>query len=157
MREPAEKRAFRLDWSNWRRAHQAVAARCQIRRRTQRVGQERRPAEAFCGQTILPAAPVGRTLSDADWERLRPLLPPQQPAHGRPRHDHRMVLSGILAVVGTGASWREMPAEFGKWQTAYKRYRLWCAEGRWPRLLEALGPDTGAIPHSADSGPEVSL
>ncbi|MGO8949760.1 MAG: transposase, partial [Ktedonobacterales bacterium] len=41
-------------------------------------------------------------------------------------------------VVGTGLSWREMPAEYGKWETAYKRYRLWCDEGRWPHILEAL-------------------
>ena len=49
-----------------------------------------------------------------------------------------MVLSGILAVVGTGLSWREMPAEYGKWETAYKRYRHWSDEGRWSRILEAL-------------------
>jgi transposase len=79
-------------------------------------------------------------LSDADWERLRLLLPPQKPSMGRPFLDHRMVLSGILAVVGTGASWREMPAEYGKWETAYKRYRLWCNEGRWQRLLQPLYP-----------------
>jgi transposase len=102
---------------------------------------------------VVPRAPVERALSDADWERLRPLLPPQKPSIGRPFLDHRMVLSGILAVVGTGASWREMPAEYGKWETAYKRYRLWCAEGRWQRLLEALGPDTVAGPHTADAGP----
>ena len=33
--------------------------------------------------------------------------------------------SGILWVVRTRASWRDMPLEFGKWETAYKRYKLW--------------------------------
>ncbi|MGO8950449.1 MAG: transposase [Ktedonobacterales bacterium] len=68
-----------------------------------------------------------------------PPAPPQKPLIGRPRHNHRVILSGILAVVLTGASWREMPAEYGKWETAYKRYRLWRDDGRWPRILEALG------------------
>ena len=66
------------------------------------------------------------------------MLPAQKPTTGRPRHDHRTVLAGILWVVRSGASWRAMPTEYGKWETAYKRYRLWCATGLWSRILEAL-------------------
>ena len=77
-------------------------------------------------------------LSDAEWELVRPLLPPQRPPVGRPRHDHRTVLGGILWVVRSRASWRDMPPEFGKWQTAYKRYRLWRATGLWQRILSTL-------------------
>jgi transposase len=49
------------------------------------------------------------------------------------------VLNGILSVLRSGASWREMPREYGKWETAYRRYRLWQDEGRLQRILEALG------------------
>jgi hypothetical protein len=35
------------------------------------------------------------------------------------------VLGGILWVASTGSSWWEIPEEFGKWETAYRRYRLW--------------------------------
>jgi len=66
------------------------------------------------------------------------MLPPQKPATGRPRHDHRTVLGGILWVVRSEASWRAMPAEYCKWETAYKRYQLWYATGLWPRILAAL-------------------
>ena len=69
---------------------------------------------------------------------MAPLLPPQRPARGRPRHDHRTVLSGILAVVRTDRSWRAMPSEYGKWERAYKRYHLWCVSGLWRRILAAL-------------------
>jgi transposase len=31
-----------------------------------------------------------------------------------------------------------MPTEYGKWQTAYQRYRLWCASGLWQRIVAAL-------------------
>jgi transposase len=34
-----------------------------------------------------------------------------------------------------------MPLEFGKWETAYKRYRLWHDTGLWQRLLAALHED----------------
>lgn len=152
MRESDEKWTFRLDWSRWRRAHQAVATRCHAARLTPR-SEGALPVEAPSRQATLPPALVPRPLSDADWERIRLLLPPQKPSIGRPRHDHRAILSGIFAVVLTGASWREMPAEYGKWETAYKRYRLWCAEGLWQRLLGALDLGAAVSPPSTDSGP----
>jgi transposase len=86
-------------------------------------------------------------LTDVEWERVRPLLPPQRPPTGRPRHDHRTILSGILWVLRTHSSWRDMPIEFGKWETAYKRWRLWQANGLWQHLLALL--DDAAINGSA--------
>jgi transposase len=68
---------------------------------------------------------------------VRPLLPPPAPV-GRPPHDARSVLAGVLWVLGSNASWRELPERFGPWQTVYRRYRDWCASGTWPRLLQSL-------------------
>ena len=31
--------------------------------------------------------------------------------------------------------------EFGKWETAYRRYELWVNQGLWPRILQALGEE----------------
>ncbi len=54
----------------------------------------------------------GYGLTDEQWERIRPLLPP--PARtGRPRADDRKVLNGILYVLRTGCAWKEMPQEYG--------------------------------------------
>ena len=128
----AERRAFRLGWSRWRRRHQAVAARSHAARRALRHAV-RPPVDA-----APPAEPTEERLTDAEWRRVEPILPPQQPATGRPRHDHRMVLGGILWVVRSGGSWRAMPAVYGKWETAYKRYRLWRETGLWARILAAL-------------------
>jgi transposase len=91
-----------------------------------------------------PSGPA--ELTEAEWQRVRAFLPPQRPPTGRPRHDHRTVLSGILWVLRTRASWRDLPLEFGKWETAYKRYRLWCTTGVWQRLLAALGDDADEQP-----------
>ncbi len=33
-------------------------------------------------------------LSDEQWEKLKPLLPPQKPKTGKPNHDHRQVVNG---------------------------------------------------------------
>jgi transposase len=69
------------------------------------------------------------------------MICPQRPSVGRPNHAHRTVLSGILWVLRTPAPWREMPACYGKPNTAFKRYRLWRRQGLWQRIIEALGPD----------------
>ncbi len=144
------QRTFLLDWSHWRRAHQAVAKRCH----TVRHARERAALAMPAVILTLPHEEV----SDAEWARVRALLPPQKPHTGRPRHDHRTVLSGILWVLRTAAPWREMPARFGKWDTAYARYRLWCKQGLWPRIIAALGP-TAAPPSPRPRAPacEVSL
>lgn len=88
--------------------------------------------------TALPAVP-GAALTDAEWALVQPLLPPQRPTTGRPRHDHRTVLSGMVWVIRRRDSWRAVPRECGKWETVYKRYQLWRAEGRWERIAAALG------------------
>jgi transposase len=38
-----------------------------------------------------------------------------------------------------------MPKEFGKWEAAYKRYRLWCDQGLWQRIIEMLGDDAKEV------------
>jgi hypothetical protein len=139
MAGPDAQRAFRFDWSRWRRAHQAVAARCHAARRAVR------PQKGDPVRVVPPLPPLHRALSDAEWERIQPLLPPQKPATGRPRHDHRTVLNGILAVVGTELSWREMPQEYGKRDRAYKRYRLWCDQGLWQRIVDTLADPTAEV------------
>ena len=95
-----------------------------------------------------PTAPAPRppwtALTDAQWARVRPLLPAQGP--GRPAPVRRPpVLAGLLWVLRTGAGWRALPPEFGPWRTIYSRYRRWCLAGLWPQLVQALqDPDATA-------------
>jgi transposase len=83
-------------------------------------------------------------LTDAQWERLAPLLPPQKPPTGKPNKDHRTVVNGILWRLKTGAPWRDLPERYGPWQTAYSRFRRWQRAGVWDRLLAALQRDADA-------------
>ena len=143
MAAPKRRRRFLLEWCVWRRAHQAVAARCRkaslaAKRAARTTAGTEGPPEAV---TI---APEEAHLTDEQWALVSPLLPPQRGEVGRPPHDHREVLGGILWVARTGSSWREMPEEFGKWERAYRRYELWLKQGLWQRILEALGE--GALP-----------
>jgi transposase len=77
-------------------------------------------------------------LTDQQWERLAPLLPPAHPKTGRPNHDHRRILNGIRWRLKTGAPWRDVPERYGSWQTLYSRYRRWQQAGIWERILALL-------------------
>ena len=75
-------------------------------------------------------------LTDAAWAVLEPLLPKY--SAGRPWHDHRQVINGILWVLATGVPWRDAPERYGPWQTLYDRFARWTKDGTWDRLLQAL-------------------
>lgn len=78
-------------------------------------------------------------LTDWEWNAIRYFLPTQQPRRGgRPWSDHRQVINGILWILKTGSPWRDLPSEFGKWQTVYNRFRRWTVEGLWDRIYERL-------------------
>mgnify|MGYP001791915294 CR=1 FL=1 len=77
-------------------------------------------------------------LSNEQWERLKPLLPPQKPHTGKPNNDHRTVINGILWVLRTGAPWRDLPETYGKWESVATRFYRWQKTGIWSQIRENL-------------------
>ena len=77
-------------------------------------------------------------LSDAIWARIEPLLPPVKGARGQPMRDHRGLVEGAIHRYRTGVAWRDLPAEFGQWQTVWKRHHRFAVDGTWDRVLSAL-------------------
>ena len=55
-------------------------------------------------------------LTDREWLRLAPLLPPR-PRKGRPPKDHRTIVDALLWLGRTGAPWRDLPERFSPWRT----------------------------------------
>jgi transposase len=78
-----------------------------------------------------------RDLTNTQWERLQPLLPPQKPKTGRPSVDHRRILNGILWLLRTGAPWRDLPERYGPWRTVASRFYRWQRAGIWSQLFAA--------------------
>jgi transposase len=79
-----------------------------------------------------------RDLTDDQWERLRSLLPPERPPRGRPPKDHRPIVNGLLWLARTGAPWRDLPGQYGPWQTVTTRFYRWRRAGIWDRILADL-------------------
>jgi transposase len=75
-------------------------------------------------------------LSDDEWARLEPLLPPRKA--GRRRRDDRRIINGIVWKLATGAPWRDLPERYGPWPTVYTRFRRWTLSGVWDRIFAAV-------------------
>jgi transposase len=79
-----------------------------------------------------------KELTEQQWSKIAPLLPPQKSRRGRPAKDHRTILNAILWVLRTGAPWRNLPERYGSWQTTASRFYRWQKEGVWQRVLKEL-------------------
>ena len=77
-------------------------------------------------------------LTNEQWARLEPLLPPQKPKTGRPNAEHRRMLNGMLWILRTGAPWRDLPERYGPWRSVASRFYRWREGGIWDCALSAL-------------------
>ena len=76
-------------------------------------------------------------LSDAQWGQIEGLLPSNGKRGGQWK-DHRRMIDGILWALSDGGRWRNLPEQFGPWQSVYDRFRRWTRRGLWGRLLDHL-------------------
>ena len=85
-------------------------------------------------------ARYGRLLTDAQWEKIRPLLPQRlpRPRGGRPPAPDRKVLEGILWILRSGARWQDLPEEFPSPSTCWRRLRDWEEQGVWLTIWRAF-------------------
>lgn len=83
-------------------------------------------------------------LTNEQWGRLKPLLPPHKPEVGRPAEDHRRIINGILWIDRTGAPWCDLPERYGPWQTVASRFYRWQKAGIRDGILKALQQNSDA-------------
>src|SRR5580693_8741784 len=79
-------------------------------------------------------------LSEEQWLVVEPVLRGARRAdnRGRPWHDTRAVLNGVLWVLGTGAQWRELAEKYPPFQTCHRRFQQWVRSGKLAEALKLL-------------------
>ncbi len=77
-------------------------------------------------------------LSDEEWSLIGPLLPAERGRGCRPAGDNRPFFEGMMWIARTGAQWRHLPEEYGKWNSVFRRYRRWATTGVFDAMLETL-------------------
>ncbi|WIG59963.1 MAG: Transposase [Ktedonobacterales bacterium] len=82
--------------------------------------------------------PYPSDLTDEQWQRIAPLIPPAKP-RGRPRAvDFREIINAILYWSRTGCQWRQLPHDLPPWGTVHYYHRRWRLEGVWQRIHDTL-------------------
>jgi len=79
-------------------------------------------------------------LTEEQWKVVEPVLQPTRRVdnRGRPWHDTRSVLHGVLWVLGTGAQWRELPEKYPPYQICHRRFQQWVRSGKLEEALRRL-------------------
>jgi transposase len=75
-------------------------------------------------------------LTDAQWERLGPLIEAVRPPAKTPPQNLRRTIAAIIWRHQNGAKWRSIPAELGPWWRAAQLFIRWAKLGVWERLME---------------------
>ena len=84
-------------------------------------------------------------MSNEEWALFEGFILAVRAPNGRRPTNHRLVLDGIFWIARTGAPWRDLPEEFGKWSSVYRQFRRWTLAGLWKEIMEALN-HSGAAP-----------
>ncbi len=82
-----------------------------------------------------------RVFSEEQFDRLYALLRQERRIHTGQRERERRFLEAIHWVGRSGAQWRFLPAEYGGWNSVYKRFARWDDLGVWARLLAGVADD----------------
>ena len=76
-------------------------------------------------------------------EQLRRIQPYFPLAHGVPRVDDRVVISGIIYVLKHGLQWKDAPKGYGPHKTLYNRFVRWSKMGVFNEILRELASERG--------------
>lgn len=60
----------------------------------------------------------------------------------------------MMWIARTGAQWRHLPEEYGKWNSVFRRYRRWATTGVFDAMLETLA---GAVERDGRADMIVSV
>ena len=82
-----------------------------------------------------------KMLRNEQWDRIESMLPGKAGDRGVTAKDNRLFVEAILWVARVGAPWRDLPEEFGPWNSVYKRFSRWSNDGVWHRVFAELAKD----------------
>lgn len=84
---------------------------------------------------------VRKILRDDQWERIEHMLLGKKSDRGQTAADNRLFVEAVLWVARTGSPWRDLPDEFGFWNSVYKRFARWSDAEVWQRVFAELAKD----------------
>jgi len=79
--------------------------------------------------------------NNQQWEKILALLKTCQNIYIGQENDCRNFLEAVFWITRSGSQWRFLPADYGNWNSIYKRFARWSEAGIFEKLFEHLAED----------------
>ena len=77
-------------------------------------------------------------LNDELWSKLREIML-QHSIYNKP--NLRMIVEAMLYRMRVGCPWRDLPAEFGFWNSIYQKFNRWSSKGKLMAIFKSLAQE----------------
>ena len=77
---------------------------------------------------------IRTVLTNAQWRKMEPHCLGKASDPGRTGSDNRMFIAAVLWFAHIGSPWRDLPDEFGNWNTIFQRFRCWVERDVFKRI-----------------------
>lgn len=77
-------------------------------------------------------------LSDELWSKLRTIMQ-QQGIYDKP--ELRLMVEAMLYRLRVGCPWRDVPAEFGCWNSIFQKFNRWSSKNKLVKIFKSLVQD----------------
>ena len=80
-------------------------------------------------------------LTAEQWRRIEGILPGKSGDRDRTATDKRTFVNGVMWVLRSGALWKHLPEQYGRWKSVYTRFLRWEKAGIWEKIFAVLMQD----------------
>ena len=76
-------------------------------------------------------------LTDVEYSLIKDMLPVGK-LRDKTMPDNRLFLDAVLYVAKTGCGWRQLPMEYGKWNSVWRRFNRFAEGNIWEKVFDSL-------------------
>ena len=72
------------------------------------------------------------------WSKILNFLKEETNVYVKSDQECRRFIEAVLRMSRSGAAWRMLPTEYGKWYSVYRRFARWNEQGIWEKMHQRI-------------------